>query len=271
MLTHRRRIADRGTAETARRKEQPGPRRQPLDPRRIEQGDRRSGPRFEPDRGAVRGARHGAPLPADRPAGDQRDLAHRHAFEPDASRGMFIRHRRKARRCQGNRHAGRRWRRQHGDRSRHSARSLGGDNTRGELGFDPRSLGSLSLTIEGLGKRGVQGRFGRLGSQCHFIVTTRQIGTTHTVVAGGEADHGIDAGRVLAQRLAIRFERERDIAQRELGIALGQPEIGGLPARRQRRRNRAHREVAAAAAGGRREHGNERHRDQALGHISLPR
>ena len=175
----------------------------------------------------MRGACNRARLPARLVLGHQRHFAHRQSFETCADLGLHNRHRRRARRRESDRHAWRRRRRQHGDRSRHIARSLGGDNARGELGLDPRSLGSPSLDFQRLGKAAYR----RVGgwSRAPFCVAAGQ-SKRPSVVAGARDDHR-SMLPVFAQRLA-RIRAPSDIADANGNFLRQRKMAGGF--RRQR-------------------------------------
>ena len=164
-----------------------------------------------------------------------------------AGGGTLNRHRRGARRREGYRHTLRRWRRQHGNRARRFTRRLGGDDARRQLSLHPCGFVTLSLRFQGLGEQRIKVRIGGIDRQRHFIMATRQVGTAHPVVASGKADHGVDAVRLLAQRLAIGFDRQADIAERELRIAFRDAEIRRLPPFGERLLDRADLELAGAA------------------------
>src|SRR3546814_14229382 len=61
---------------------------------------------------------------------------------------------------------------------------------------------------QGLGEQGIKLRVGRFDRHRHLEMAARQVNATHAVIAGGEPDHRLDAGRVLARSEERRVGKE---------------------------------------------------------------
>ena len=109
---------------------------------------------------------------------------------------------------------------------------------------------TADLNVQGLGEMRIDFGICRIYGKRHLIMPARDVGAPHAVVAGRKTDHRFDIVRLFPKRLAIGLYRERDIAEREVGIALCDPDIGRLTPLRQVRFDRPDGELACTAGRG---------------------